>query len=158
MTRSSSLAAVLLSCAVISGCTTPTPERVDVPVTVVAQAQPATPVIRSGRYTLVEIRPEQAQQVLLEQVVDITLPSGWDLTVGDAVRYVLRFSGYQLGEHCPKSSVLYELPLPAAHFRLGPMSLQDALKTLAGPTWRLQPDHTQRRICFTPATEQEPTP
>jgi type IV pili sensor histidine kinase/response regulator len=44
--------------------------------------------------------------------------------------------------------------LPAAHLRLGPLFLRDALLTLAGPAWELQVDDVTRRVCFT----QEPEP
>lgn len=129
------------------------PEQLEVPAIAVERAPTATPVIRAGRYTLIEVRPEPTQQALLEQVIDITLPSGWNLTVGDALRYVLRVSGYRLGDQCPQSTALYELPLPAAHFRLGPIRLQDALKTLIGPAWTVQADHGKRRICFAPVAD-----
>lgn len=136
---------LLMSCAVISGCIAPAPAPIETPAIAV---EPATPVIRYGRYTLVEIRPEQGQQALLEQVVDITLPSDRALTVADALHHALQFSGYRLGDQCPASEELYALPLPAAHFRLGPMQLQDALKILAGPGWTLLYDQSTRRICF----------
>ncbi|VCU67814.1 pili assembly chaperone [Pseudomonas synxantha] len=159
MTPSPSLGIVLLmSCAVSTGCTSPLPAPAENSTTEVQPLPPATPVIRAGRYTLVEFRPEQAQQALLEQVIDVTLPSGWDLTVGNALRYVLRFSGYRLGDDCPDSAELYDLPLPAVHLRLGPMPLQAALQTLVGPTWKLQTDNGKRRICFSPVTPLEQTP
>jgi type IV pili sensor histidine kinase/response regulator len=43
---------------------------------------------------------------------------------------------------------LYALPLPAAHRHLGPMTLRDALLTLAGPAWELHADDRARQICF----------
>ena len=43
---------------------------------------------------------------------------------------------------------LYTLPLPAAHLHLGPMSLRDALLTLAGPAWELHADDRTRQVCF----------
>jgi hypothetical protein len=43
---------------------------------------------------------------------------------------------------------LYALPLPAAHLHLGPMTLRDALLTLAGPAWELHADDRARQICF----------
>ncbi|TLG91339.1 hypothetical protein FEM54_13640 [Pseudomonas edaphica] len=150
MTRSLAMAISIL---LISGCMPPVAERLEAPGSVVERAPAATPVIRSGRYTLIEIRPEPTQQALLEQVIDITLPSGWNLTVGDALRYVLRVSGFRLGDQCPQSAVLYELPLPAAHHRLGPIRLQDGLKTLIGPAWTVQADHGKRRICFAPVAD-----
>ena len=43
---------------------------------------------------------------------------------------------------------LYALPLPAVHLHLGPMTLRDALLTLAGPAWELHADDRARQICF----------
>jgi hypothetical protein len=51
---------------------------------------------------------------------------------------------------------LYALPLPAAHLHLGPMTLRDALLTLAGPAWELHADDRARQICFRAARRQHP--
>ena len=58
---------------------------------------------------------------------------------------------------------LYALPLPAAHLHLGPMTLRDALLTLAGPAWELHADDRARQICFerpgdSAAAERAPKP
>src|SRR5438045_36769 len=69
------------------------------PATETSITQPSEnyiPVQRYGRYTLVELAPEAAQQNLLLQVVDIDLPTAWSVSVSDALRYVLLRSGYQL--------------------------------------------------------------
>ncbi|MNT37026.1 hypothetical protein D3C72_1731420 [compost metagenome] len=105
------------------------------------------PVYRYGRYTLVELVPEPAQRDLMQQVVEITIPPALDTTVGDAMRHVLQRSGYRLCED-PAAATLYALPLPAAHLRLGPLVLRDALLTLAGPAWDMAVDDTTRQVCF----------
>jgi conjugative transfer region protein (TIGR03748 family) len=105
-------------------------------------------VVRHGRYTLVEVRPDAVQQHLLEQIVDISLPRAFDTTVGDALQIVLQRTGYQLCEADPAAHALYALPLPAVHVRLGPLTLDDALRTLAGPEWTLDVDPVARRVCF----------
>jgi len=46
------------------------------------------------------------------------------------------------------TDALLALPLPAAHHRLGPLVLRDALRALAGPAWNLQVDKGERRVCF----------
>lgn len=107
-------------------------------------------VVRQERYTLVEQGPELAQRNLMRQVVDVSIPTGADRTVGDALRYVLIRSGFSLCE-TPEAARLYALPLPAAHLQLGPLPLRDALQTLAGPAWTLQVDSLARRVCFAPA-------
>ena len=108
------------------------------------------PVVRYGRYTLVELVPDAAQHDLLLQAVDVSMPPTLPATVGDALRYVLLRSGYRLCENDVEADALYELPLPAAHLDLGPTTLREALRTLAGPAWDLRIDDAARRVCFAP--------
>jgi type IV pili sensor histidine kinase/response regulator len=112
-------------------------------------------VVRYGRYTLVELTPELPQRDLMQQVVDIAIPPTFDATVGDALHYVLLRSGHRL---CASTAAaaLYALPLPAAHLRLGPLSLREALLALAGPAWDLSIDEPNRQVCF--SQHAEPTP
>jgi type IV pili sensor histidine kinase/response regulator len=107
-------------------------------------------VVRYGRYTLVELAPTEAQRNLLLQVVDVAVPDTLHATVGDALRHVLQRSGYRLCSG-PETDALNALPLPVAHYQLGPMALRDALLTLAGPAWELHADDGARRVCFIPA-------
>ncbi|RIJ09688.1 hypothetical protein DXT77_14660 [Pseudomonas sp. 91RF] len=110
------------------------------------------PVQRFGRYTLVELKPEPAKQDLLLQIIDINLPAAWAITVGDALRYVLMRSGFRLCERTSENAALFALPLPAAHLKLGPIVLREALQLLAGQAWLLQTDAQLRQVCFIPAT------
>lgn len=114
----------------------------------VNDAAVAVSVLRYGRYTLVEIRPVAAQRDLLEQIVDVSLPPRLYTTVGDALNIVLEHTGYQLCDAGSVAQPLYALPLPVVHLDLGPLTLRDALKTLAGPAWTLEVDSTTRRVCF----------
>lgn len=144
---------MLLSYLSLTGCLT-TEQMSTAPVVETAIAPPSAPYIpvqRYGRYTLVELTPEAAQQNLLLQVIDIDLPSTWSVSVSDALRYALLRSGYQLCEPTAENASLFALPLPAAHLKLGPMVLRDALQTLAGPAWALQTDEQLRQICFVPS-------
>ena len=109
------------------------------------------PVARYGRYTLVEMVPEPAQRDLLRQVIEISIPPTFDASVGDALRHVLLRTGYRLCD-TTEAAALYALPLPAAHLRLGPLPLRDALLALAGPAWELSVDDVSRAVCFTRAT------
>jgi conjugative transfer region protein (TIGR03748 family) len=126
------------------------------PVTAPPPPNPV-PVVRYGRYGLVELAPDAAQQDLLQQVVDISIPATVSATVGDALGYLLLRSGYQRCEARDEVSRLYALPLPAAHLHLGPMVLRDALQTLAGPAWQLQVDDVMRQVCFTRAAKTPDT-
>lgn len=105
------------------------------------------PVARAGRYTLVELVPQPAQIDLLRQVVEVAIPPGFDASVGDALRHVLLRTGYRLCD-AADAAPLYALPLPAAHLRLGPLPLRDALLALAGPAWDLSIDDTTHQMCF----------
>lgn len=113
------------------------------------------PVIRYGRYTLVELIPEMPQRDLLQQVIDVSIPAGATASVGDAMRHALLHSGYRLCEVSAETTSLFALPLPAAHLRLGPLILRDALLTLAGPAWELSVDDASREVCFVRRREQQ---
>lgn len=104
--------------------------------------------LRYGRYTLVSTKPTTEQRDLLAQIIDVNIPSSLSPSVQEALQYVLQRSGYSL---CPASAsvkVLFTLPLPAAHYRLGPTSLRRALQVLAGPAWQLMTDEVSRSVCF----------
>jgi type IV pili sensor histidine kinase/response regulator len=113
-------------------------------------------VTRYGRYTLVELAPTAAQHDLLLQVVDVEIPGTLGATVGDALRHLVLRSGYRLCDE--QSADLLALPLPAAHYRLGPVLLRDALLTLAGPAWDLQVDDGERKVCFIRSLKEARTP
>ncbi len=145
---------VLLSvmAAMAAGCATTAPHQVQVPAGIpesIAEgpAPELIPVVRYGRYTLIELAPDPAQRVLMQQVVEVAIPPTFDASVGDAMRHVLMRTGYRLCETAD-AMALYALPLPAAHLRLGPVKLRDALLTLAGPAWVLSVDDASRQVCF----------
>ncbi len=149
------LAAVLglLWSVLAGGCATTAAPHAPAPI---EEASPAPepeasqliPVVRYGRYTLVELAPMAAQRDLLLQTVDISIPGDARATVGDGLRHMLKRSGYQLCETAHAVIELYALPLPAAHLNLGPMTLRDALLTLAGPSWELHVNDRTRQVCF----------
>lgn len=116
-----------------------------------ANPSPAYQVVRTGRYQLVKADAKQGQKDLLEQVVDVHIPDVESPTVSDALRYVLRGTGYQLcdANHAPQT-YLYSRPLPAAHHQIGPMPLRSALQMLAGDPWELEADGISRTVCYTP--------
>lgn len=155
---------LLLAAALTAGCATtlsPPPSPSSHATESVAPPPVDVQVWRYGRYTLVELAPTEAQRNLLLQVVDVAVPDTLHATVGDALRHVLQRSGYQLCSG-PETDVLNALPLPAAHYQLGPIVLRDALLTLAGPAWELHTDDGARRVCFslaiTPVDPVTPLP
>lgn len=107
----------------------------------------AVPVARYGRYTLLELVPEPAQRDLMRQVIEVAIPLSFDASIGDALRHVLLRTGYRLCD-AADAAPLFALPLPAAHLRLGPLPLRDALLALAGPAWQLSIDDGARQVCF----------
>ncbi|VFT58921.1 PilL [Pseudomonas aeruginosa] len=84
------------------------------------------PVVRYGRYTLVSTQPDAGQRDLMAQIIDVTIPSSMNPSVKDAMQYVMSRSGYSL---CPAEAghvnILYTRPLPAAQYKLGPMTLRN---------------------------------
>ncbi|MDF8361322.1 MULTISPECIES: PilL N-terminal domain-containing protein [Pseudomonadota] len=156
----------LLWSVLAGGCATTNapvaPDTIDeVSVVPAPEAPEYIPVVRYGRYTLVELAPTAAQRDLLLQTIDVAMPEDARATVGDRLRHVLKRSGYGLCQTAHAVIELYALPLPAAHLHLGPMTLRDALLTLAGPAWKLHADDRARQICFERSDEgasAEPAP
>lgn len=142
----------LLWSVLAGGCATTAPVAPDTIEEVSAAPAPEAPeyipVVRYGRYTLVELAPTAAQRDLLLQTIDVAMPEDARATVGDGLRHVLKRSGYGLCQTARAVIELYALLLPAAHLHLGPMTLRDALLTLAGPAWELHADDRARQICF----------
>ncbi|WP_072035321.1 PilL N-terminal domain-containing protein [Dickeya fangzhongdai] len=145
---------LLLAALLLTSCTTPTVSSPPPPAKEIKTAPPQAnpdliPVVRYGRYTLAELSSSASQRNLLLQVVEISLPKDAHITVGDGLRHVLKRSGYRLCDNPNHDAInLYSLPLPAAHLHLGPLTLHDALLTLAGHTWDLQVNDLSRQVCF----------
>ena len=106
--------------------------------------------LQVGRYSLLTATPTEAQAKLLATTVTVRLPVRIQ-TVGEAARYLLQRSGYRLAaleSVGPDTVALFALPLPAVHRHLGPMTLREALETLAGPAFHLVQDPVHRLITF----------
>ncbi|MDC9607137.1 PilL N-terminal domain-containing protein [Xenorhabdus griffiniae] len=104
-------------------------------------------VVRYDRYLLVDTSPEIAQRYPLKQVIQLKMPNSLKPTVGEAMRYALRQSGYRLCSVSGQVNTLYQQPLPAPHYQLGPVQLNVALQLLAGSAWKLEVDDVQRVVC-----------
>ncbi|WP_034097680.1 PFGI-1 class ICE element type IV pilus protein PilL2 [Pseudomonas rhodesiae] len=104
--------------------------------------------LRYGRYTLVSTEPSTEQRDLLAQIIEVNIPSSLNPSLQDALQYVLLRSGYALCPETASVEVLFSRPLPAAHYRLGPIPLRRALQVLAGPAWQLTADEVNRSVCF----------
>lgn len=121
----------------------------------VAAASPATPeVVRYDRYLLVSTSP---QQPLLEQLTTLSVPPGFHPTVGEALQYLLRDSGWSLCLADARRMQLYGLPLPLSQYNTGLLRLKAALQLLAGPAWRITTDESRREVCFASDHSLPPT-
>ncbi|HCD1221284.1 TPA: pilus assembly protein PilL, partial [Citrobacter freundii] len=97
-------------------------------------ASPVTPfVVRYDRYLLVSTSPQHPP---LEQLTALSVPPGFHPTVGEALQYLLRDSGWSLCLADARRAQLYGLPLPLSQYHTGPLRLKAALQLLAGPAWR----------------------
>ncbi|MGH8655780.1 MAG: FimV/HubP family polar landmark protein [Gammaproteobacteria bacterium] len=106
--------------------------------------------LRVGRYSAIVPgpSPEQADPFALPVKTEFSFSVQ---TVGRALEHVLAPSGYRLAKisaSCPSLPALLAWPLPAVHRRLGPMRLDEALKTLAGPAHYLVIDPVHRLVSF----------
>jgi conjugative transfer region protein (TIGR03748 family) len=103
-----------------------------------------------GRYLDVPNSPLSSQANLLNQTFQVRFPTSVK-TIGDAMRYLLRFSGYSLvaeNSLMPETKHLLNLPLPQTDRMLGPLTLQQGLLTLAGQPFGLLIDPVHRLISF----------
>ncbi len=107
--------------------------------------------VRTDRYTLATIDPRGDQAAPLTAVVTMTFGAHIQ-TVGQALDEILEGSGYrwivQAGATNESDMLLNDLPLPAVVRSIGPIRLQDALDTIAGESWGLVVNHTNRTLWF----------
>ncbi len=106
--------------------------------------------LQVGRYSTLAASPTEAQAELLATTMTVRFPDRIRV-VGEAVRYLLQRSGYRLANDestGPDTTALFMLPLPAVHRTLGPMTLREALETLAGPAFHLVEDPVHRLVTF----------
>ena len=106
--------------------------------------------VRVGRYAAMRPGPTEAQRHPLQAVVHLQFPRQVR-TVGRAVDYALRRSGYQLTSGV---GPLQDRALPEVHRSLGPMTIEQTLKTLAGPAYALRVNERLRTIAFVPVPSE----
>lgn len=110
----------------------------------------ASDAVQVGRYLTVAPIPTAEQLEPLSVIVNVRFPRSVH-TVGGALQHLLPPSGYQLADtrHAdPQLAVLTTRPLPEVHRQIGPMTLQQALSTLAGEGWQLEVDPVYRLVSF----------
>lgn len=113
-------------------------------------SSPQAAEVQVGRYSTLPAMPSDAQVDLLATIIIVTFPTRIQ-TVGEAVNYLLQRSGYRLAPllaRAPETEGLLALKLPAVHRNLGPVTLRQALETLAGKSFHLVRDPVHRVISF----------
>lgn len=106
--------------------------------------------VRVGRYTTISPVPTREQSDPLSVVIQVSFDPQI-ATVGESLTHLLIRSGYRLANQTssdPYLSILLSRPLPQVHRHLGPIRLDAALTTLAGPAWDLVVDPVNRLISY----------
>ena len=120
---------------------------------VMAAAQPAMSsesVTQIDRYSVVVNGPTAGQRDLLAVTSAISIPSDIK-SLGDALRWILRDSGYRLAADPVLSSEAHAMlkpPLPAAHRRFEPMPLKAVVALIVGPAFYIVQDPVHRLLAF----------
>ena len=103
-----------------------------------------------GRYLTVKNKINESQMHLLSQSIQVRFPQEIQ-TIGDAIKYLLRFCGYSLIATDQMNSALkttISKSLPVIDRTLGPISLKAGLLTLVGPAFYVKEDPINRVIDF----------
>ncbi len=117
----------------------------------VTNAAAGSEPMQVARYSIIAPVATASQADPLQTMVAIRFPEPHITTVGDAMQYLLRHSGYHLAEAKaadPTMARLLNHLLPKVHRQLGPMSLQTVLSTLAGSAYQIVVDPVNRLIAF----------
>ena len=130
-----------------------TQQQAELPAVVTPQEQPyySKPSdIQTGRYRSIKPKPTQSQRELLQVVITVSIPD--EITsIGEAIAFLLKRSGYQLVQPQAKQIELTKFflkRLPEVHRHIGPMSLEDALTILTAPAFKLNQDPMKRLISY----------
>lgn len=106
--------------------------------------------MQTGRYSFVQNIPPVDQLNPLKVVIRTRVPQSIN-SVGQTVEFLLARSGYVLADQSvlsDEAKVLLDLPLPAIHRTIGPMTLDRALNTLSGEAFELIVDPVHRKVAF----------
>lgn len=103
-----------------------------------------------GRYLTVDNNVSSSQADPLQQKFQISFPASIQ-TVGDAIRFILINTGYQLVAVDRQKNMVEQLlvqPLPLSVRTLGPTTVQLGLQALAGNVYQLVIDPAHRLVTF----------
>jgi len=107
-------------------------------------------VTQISRYMTVTNKAQFSQTHLLSQSIQVHFTQNIR-TVGDAINYLLHFSGYALIAESQQSTALKIMlshPLPIVDRELGPMPLRNGLGVLVGSAFYLSEDPVNRIVDF----------
>jgi len=106
--------------------------------------------LQISRYVDLVPGPTEAQRNPLHMVLPNVIFNNNIKSVGQAIHFLLKDTGYKLTRHHPDKRVfqMFRLSLPKIHRRMGPLTLEQALKTLSGEPWVLAVDPINRLISF----------
>lgn len=111
----------------------------------------AANITQVSRYATVNNQPLAAQINPMKTVQQIHFPTSIQ-TIGDAVNYWLRYSGYHLAPKEKKNESLqqvFQQPLPQVSRNLGPLTIERGLTVLVGQQlFTLKKDDLLREIDF----------
>ena len=96
----------------------------------------ANTLVQTGRYSTVVAKPTVAQRDPLSSIVSVSFSPNIN-TVGEAMTYLLRYTGYQLIPYSKQSAaerIMLQQRLPWVDRHFDKVTLIDALQTLAGQT------------------------
>lgn len=106
-----------------------------------------------NRYTAISLLPSAADLDPTQTVVHVNFPRMNTKSVGDAVRYLLVRTGYDLvaeDQLQPQVVALLAKRLPDSQRALGPFQVQTMLQILVGPAFEVTTDHSRRMVSFQP--------
>ena len=116
--------------------------------------------LRVARYSTLAPMVTTEQQNPLAVIISLHFPQQIH-NVSEAIDVLLQRSGYRVDKTIsePAWVVLDDLPLPAVHRDLGPITLDQALRTLAGNEFAMRVNHLKRKVAFFARRgQQEPSP
>lgn len=135
----------------------PAPEINETRYSLLSEKFKPVAVVQTARYSFVPAIPTLPQREPLQVIITVTIPSDLQ-TVGEAVHYLLRRSGYSVESPPtlnPNAVRMFLNPLPDVQRSLGPMTLQDALTVLGTPELVPVIDPIRRRINYVQTAEPD---